>query len=118
MGSWADCPQHRQPLSAEHLELRIKTGIVVHPDGQLPETDKVIHPQGGAEKTEKRGAFGWMQLQPDRNACGACSIEGIVDMLADFAAGVGPVSLQAMCSALKPKKINDGIDLVVTAKPV
>ena len=39
-------------------------------------------------------------------------------MLSDFAAGVGPVGLQAMCSALKLKKINDGINLIVTAKPV
>ena len=39
-------------------------------------------------------------------------------MLSDFATGVGSVGLQAMCSALKFKKINDGINLVVTAKPV
>ena len=57
MGAGQTAPQHRQPHSAEHLELRIKTGIVVHPDGQLPETDKVIHPQGGAEKLKARSLW-------------------------------------------------------------
>ena len=59
-----------------------------------------------------------MQLQPYRNAGTASAIKRVINMLADFAAGIGPVSLQAMRSAFEPKKINDSINLVVAAKPV
>lgn len=104
--------------SAEHLELRIKTGIFVYPDSKLPQADKVIHPHCGIEEAEKGRAFGRMQFQPDGNACGACAIKWIVDVFADFADGIGPVRLQPVFAAFKSNEVNNGKNLVVTAEPL
>ena len=40
--------------SAEHFELSVESGIVVHTDSQFPKTDEVIHPHSGIKEAEER----------------------------------------------------------------